>query len=315
MSPLTWRPASTSRPTATVMYLPGRSCRYSTRVRPASVRRVVCWPPGDRHHARGDVEVQVGRRVVVRLALRIPGRQVGVDERLLDPELVLQPDGGSDGLQGLALHALRPLAAREAHGQRDLADGAGQRAQGDDHAVLVAHAEEQVIAALARADGDDLQGLVQAQADGAGGGAQAHAQGVGSHQAVAVRLEAHGEVVVEDVDVPQVVLVEADLRSGGRVEAHLAAAGAVEEAQAFGLGLAHRERERAAPRLEGDHGVAQGGDQPPRRAGQGRVELIGVVDVLLEELQGGARAASPCGSGSARRRRRTPGGSPRDGCG
>ena len=58
-----------------------------------------------------------------------------------------------------------------------------------------------MVAALARADEDDLQGLVQAQAGWCWRGAQAQWQCAGSHQAVAVRLEAHAEVVVEDVDV------------------------------------------------------------------------------------------------------------------
>ena len=86
-------------------------------------------------------------------------------------------------LQHLALDPLRPLVAREAHGRGDLADGAGERAQRDHHAVLVAHAEEEMVAALARADRDDAQLLVQPQADRAARDPQAYAEGVGCRRA------------------------------------------------------------------------------------------------------------------------------------
>jgi hypothetical protein len=175
-----------------------------------------------------------------------PSVWIRVDERGPADGRPLLDEGDGTHLRELLVHGGRVVPSRVAGGQGEGRLARGEGAERDHEARLVAHAEEEEAPALLGRDGRDAEVVVEPQAQRAGRRQQPHAHGVHGPHLEPLGVEAGRDVVVQHVDRPPVVL---GLARGHRVGQH----------------------PPAAPR-EVHHRVARARQEPPRGAGEGRVD-------------------------------------------
>ena len=254
-----------------------------------------------RGHARGrhaeldrHRDAQRGPRVVGDARLRVPVRAVAEQpvalarhhRHLVGPlRRTVLPD--RLGIDRLPLDAALVL-----HGQGQLVVARQRRGQVHDHAVLVAHAQEQQPAQLLAGDRRDGVGVGQGQ------GQRAEHERLDPQpdhrppgQPLAVGGDVDVDVVVEDVVLGQVVLVvelataRQLLRRG--VDGDVALALAAEEGDVLGLALRPGVGQRAeAPGAHlGDHVARLRQDRPDVAAHVAQVEAERLGHFLVEDLR------------------------------
>ena len=230
------------------------------------------------HHARE-------REVLVRRA-RVPGRAVGVDDRRTVEEHLLAAIGidRARDLDDLLVDAERVVPTRVACHQRERLLAARERPERHHERALVAHAEEQQVAAVARLHRAHAEVVVEPQPDGGGRVDEPHPHAVGRGDLVAVGIEPRADVVLQHVERAVVVLAVARRDAARRVAADLQPAVALEQVHVLDLGRGERERQHSLAAVrEVDHDVGDAGHQPPRRARQRGVDDEAARRALAED--------------------------------